>query len=180
MIKKMNGYDELQETEVLSGGGLPKGIYPLQIKNVNDVSDREYLEVMVDIVKNPNYSGYFKKLADANENGRYPNIGIWRASYKESAAKFFKAFITAVQKSNPNYVWDWNEKSLIGKYCVGVFDEEEYEYNDEVKVSVRLREIRSIDAYKNNEIKMPGLKKLKKVVSVAPVNVEIPDGQLPF
>ena len=33
----------------------------------------------------------------------------------KKALPFFKAFITAVEKTNAGYQWDWDEKKLIGK-----------------------------------------------------------------
>lgn len=185
MINKPKGYDEVEESEVVSGGGLEVGIYPVQIKCVKDVSDKEYLEIQFDIVKDKKYAGYFAKLKENLDIENWPNQGIYRASYKETATKFFKAFITAVQKSNQGYVWNWNEQSLVGKYFVAVFGQEEYEYEGEVKVSVKIREPRSIEAWQKGEIKIPELKKLKKKETqvdpfAALATQPISDADLPF
>ena len=68
-----------------------------------------------------------------------------------------------LKKSNAGYRWDWNEKSLVGKFFVAVFGEEEYldEEENEVKISVKVQEVRSAEAWKNGDIKIPALKKLK-------------------
>lgn len=184
MINKPKGYDELEENEVVSDSGLEVGIYPVQIKKVTDISDKEYLQIEFEIVKGK-YVGYFGKLKESLELESWPNQGIYRASYKETATKFFKAFITAVQKSNQGYVWNWNEQSLVGKYFIAVFGQEEYEdANGDVKVSTKIREPRSIEAWKKGEIKVPEYKKLKRketpVVDPFANIVNISEEDLPF
>ena len=169
MINKPSNWDEVAESEVVESSGLKVGAYPCQIKDVIDNSEKEYLEVRFDIVKDPKYTNYFVNLKenlqlDANA---WPNQGIYRASYKETATKFFKAFITAIQKSNQGYVWDWNPKSLKGKYMVANFGEEEYEGMDgTIKTSVKVREIRSIEAWKAGDVKELPIKKLKRKETV--------------
>ena len=174
-MKEIKNYNDYEANEVVSSG-LEKGIYVCKIVGVKDVPEKEYLEVKLDVARGPQ-AGFFTKLA----TDTWPNQGIWRASYKETATKFFKAFMTAVEKSNTNYRWDWNEQSLVGKQCVAVFAEEEYlNKENEVKVSVKIREIRSLDALSKNEIKMPELKKLKNVPTVTAQVAEISDEDVPF
>ena len=43
-------------------------------------------------------------------------------------------------------------------------DEEEYEYNGEIKIGVKAREPRSIEAWKNGEIKPLQIKKLSELI----------------
>ena len=161
MINKPKDWENVEESEVVESIRLVPGAYPVQIKEVTDIPEKEYLEIKFDIVKDKTYAGWFSKSEE--QFGVWPNAGIYRASYKETATRFFKAFITAVQKSNQGYVWNWNEQSLKGKYFVAVMGEEEYEDNEgNIKVSVKLRETRSIEAYQKGDIKIPELKKLKK------------------
>lgn len=161
MINKPSNWDEVQENEVVSNEGLEIGPYPCQIKEVIDIAEKEYLEVRFDIVKDPKFKNYFENLKERLALETWPNQGIYRASYKETATKFFKAFITAIQKSNQGYVWNWDPKSLKGKYMVANFAEEEYEYEGEIRTSVKVREIRSIEAWQKGEVKELPLKKLK-------------------
>lgn len=160
MINKPKDWEQVEESEVVEGLRLVPGVYPVQIKEIIDHPEKEYLEIQFDIVKDKTYTDWFKK---QEENfGAWPNAGIYRASYKETATKFFKAFITAVQKSNQGYVWNWNEQSLKGKYFVAVMGEEEYEDNEgNIKTSVKIREARSIEAWQKGDVKVPELKKLK-------------------
>ena len=125
MINKPNNWNDFEESEVVESLALVAGPYPVQIKNVIDFAEKEYLEIQFDIVKDKKYSGYFSQMQENLKLDKWPNQGIYRASYKETATKFFKAFITAVQKSNQGYVWDWNPQSLRGKYLIMNFGEEE-------------------------------------------------------
>jgi len=153
-MKPIVGYDQINEAGELKV--LTKGIYPLVITDVVDVPEREYLEVYYDICQGE-FKGYFA--AAKASIGR--DISKECRSYKESALPFFKGFIVAIEKSNPGYQWDWDEKKLIGKFVVGVFGEEEYvDKNNEVKVIVALQEFRSLPAYKEGKLKVPELKKL--------------------
>lgn len=66
----------------------------------------------------------------------------------------FKGFTTSVEKSNPGYVWNFNEKTLIGKKLCGVFGLEQYEKQDgSTGFATRLMQFRSLE--KLNEVKVP-------------------------
>lgn len=168
-MKPIVGYDQINEAGELKR--LVPGIYLLKITDVVDVPDREYLEVYYDIA-----AGDFKDYFAAAKANIGRDISKECRSYKETALSFFKGFIVAVEKSNPGYNWDWDEKKLIGKYVVGVFGEEEFLGKDnEVKVTTALQEFRSIPAYKEGKLKVPELKKLpeeQKPVINNPVDLE--------
>lgn len=180
-MRPIEGYEQI--TEAGEFKPLVKGIYPLIIKDAVEVADKEYLTFSLDIVKGE-FKDYFK------------NIGLnYIRSYKENALPFFKAFMTAVEKSNSGYIWNWEEKTLINKYVMGVFGEEEYVANDgTIKVKVVLVECRSVEAFKEGKIKIPELKKLtqeqinerlSQLKSDFPMNAEpapqlLSDDDLPF
>ena len=178
-MKPIKEYDLVNEAGEFKR--LPAGAYPIKLTKVNDVPEKEYLEVFVDIVKGE-YKDYFSTLV---ANGLNDSSRTCR-SYKTNALPFFKGFITAIEKSNQGYQWNWDEKSLEGKYAIGVFGEEEYLKDGEVRVGTKLVEIRSIQAFKEGKIKIPELKKLPE--DQLPVqqestnleSVEITDDDLPF
>ena len=150
----------IKEYEMINEAGefrrLPAGVYGVKITNVIDVPDKEYLEIYCDIVKGE-YADYFKTLV---ENGLKDSSKSTR-SYKAKALPFFKGFITAVEKSNNGYHWDWDEKKLIGKNVIAVFGEEEYQDNDgNIKIATKVVEFRSLEAFKEGKIQVPPLKKL--------------------
>ena len=171
-------YDQINEAGEFKR--LPAGIYGVKITNVVDRPDLEYLEVYCDIVKGE-YANYFKNMVDAGFKDRSLHI----RSYKQKALPFFKAFITAVEKTNPGYKWDWDETELIGKKVIAVVGEEEYRDADgNVKVGTKIVEFRSKEAYDNGKIKVPELKKLPaEEAPAAPAaqdTLTILDEDLPF
>lgn len=187
-MKPIANYDKINEAGEFVR--LPAGIYGVKITDVIDNPANEYLEVYCDITKGE-YANYFKSLKDA---GLTDTSRSFR-SYKANAIPFFKAFITAVEKTNPGFNWDWDEKKLIGKNVIAVFGEEEYIANNgEVRVATRVVEFRSLEAYQSGKIKVPELKKLSeedKAKLVAPAAtttsesanldaIELPDDDLPF
>ncbi len=178
-MKPIENYDKINEAGEFVR--LPAGIYGVRITKVVDNPANEYLEVYCDIIKGE-YANYFKSLTDA---GLTDTSKTFR-SYKPNALPFFKAFITAVEKTNPGYHWDWDETKLVGKNVMAVFGEEEYEANDgTIKVATRCVEFRSLDAFKEGKIKVPELKRLERQEkqpdeSKNLQDLEIPDDELPF
>ena len=179
-MKPIEGYELVNEAGEFKS--LPKGIYLLKITKVVDVPEKEYLEIYSDVAKGE-FMNYFKTLVD---NGLKDSSRSCR-SYKTNALPFFKAFITAIEKSNPNYKWDWDESKLVNKYVIGVVGEEEYEDKEgNVKIGTKIVEFRSIEAFKEGRIKVPELKKLPPKIGV-PVSenknleaLDINDLDLPF
>jgi hypothetical protein len=96
-------------------------------------------------------------------------------SYKASASRFFAAFTTSVEKSNAGYKWDWKEQGLVGLIFVANFREEEYLYNDELKVSLKCYEPRSTVALQAGKIETMAKKELPNSKTVEPKG-ELPKG----
>lgn len=175
-MKPIEGWDLINEAGEFKR--LPAGIYGVKITNVVDVPEKEYFEVYCDITKGE-YANYFKMMTDSGLKDASKSV----RSYKTNALPFFKAFITAIEKTNTGYKWDWDEKKLIGKNVIAVFGEEEYlDKNNEVKIGTKLVEFRSLEAYQQNRIKVPELKKLPTPVvestNLEAVEVNLDD--LPF
>lgn len=179
-MKPIAGYDLINEAGEFKR--LPAGIYGVKITNVIDNPEKEYLEVYCDITKGE-YAGYFKKMVDAGLQDASRSF----RSYKQTALAFFKAFISAVEKTNPGYQWDWDEKKLIGKNVIAVVGEEEYRAQDgTVKTGIKVVEFRSLEAYQQGKIKVPEIKRLPVQEQPVPVQAEhtetidITDDELPF
>jgi hypothetical protein len=113
-------------------------------------------------------------IAEGEEKGFYEAAqqqygGDWRGVYRQgtldkdgNCSPFFKGMISAIEESNDRYKFDFNEKTLIGKKFGGVFGEEEYIGKDgTVKTAVKLMQIRSTDAIRKGNFKIPP----KKTVS---------------
>lgn len=142
---------------------IPRGIYICKVEDATDVGEKEYLKVKFDIadVADPANQEFIGEMGSRNEQFKsWPNVGTITKSYKKSALPFFKAFITAIEKSNPGFIWRWDETTLKGKLFVAVFGEEEWWNGEEIRVNCKVQEVRSIPAYKEGNIKLPELKKM--------------------
>jgi hypothetical protein len=80
------------------------------IRKAVDEPKGEYLALDFDIVEGK-YKGYAAETAE--------RAGFWplncRRYYGGKSIGFFKAFIEAVQNTNKNYKWNWDESTLVGK-----------------------------------------------------------------
>lgn len=136
------------------------GGYVCEIKNVEDCpkgynpmkpETGDFLKIQYDIVGGE-FSHYYKDLED--------KFGFWGGSfvrsYKETALNMFKGFISAIEKSNPGYVWDWDEKSLIGKKVGLVLGPDTYIGMDgSEKVKMKVIAIKTVEDIQNGNYKKP-------------------------
>ena len=121
------------------------------------------LKIEVDISGNDEQKGFYQKQYDENKNSdkKWANASCKYISLKEddTCLALFKGFTTIIEKSNPGYVWNFDEKTLIGKKLCGVYGLEEYQDNEgKTKTATKLVQFRSLD--KLNEIKIPKVKLL--------------------
>jgi hypothetical protein len=82
-------------------------------------------------------------------------------SYKEKALRFFKGFKTAVEESNPKYVFKNDPQSLVGKFIGVVLGEEEYiDKKGAIRTWCYVAEKRSGRAIREGDYSIPPLVKL--------------------
>lgn len=155
-MKQLN----LNEVEVQENLNLEPGQYLCEIIRVEDVEDKEYLKISFDIIDGQ-YKNYFSKIATTQN--KWPNSGTLYKSYKQTALAYFKRFIVAVEKSNADYTFDFDEQKLVHKKFVGNFGIEEWK-NDEGDIieSVKLDEARSVESWKQGKIKTPTPKRYEE------------------
>lgn len=169
-MKKISGYDKIQESG--SFKKLPVGGYVVKILNATDVPDKEYLRLSFDIAEGPN-KGFFAEeyKNDTREDKKWPNAGTFVRSYKEKALPMMKGFTTAVEKSNKNYTWNFDESTLKGKLVGLVIGEEEF-VNSSGKMRTRtyVNAVRSVDIIREGKFEVPELRKLSadKVAASTP------------
>lgn len=142
------------------------GGYIVRILAVQDEEIKEYLKISYDFAEGE-LKGYYKELNQT--------FGFWGGtfikSYKEKALTFFKAFKTAVEESNPPYVFRNDPKSLVGKFVGVVLAEEEYTSNaGQIKTRLYVDQVRSIQAIWAGDFAVPPLKKLAPDKGKAPVS----------
>lgn len=167
----LSNVEEAKEFPKLEPGG-----YVCRIHSVQDFENKEYLKIEYDISEGL-FVGHFKALSEAKDFW----AGNFIRSYKESALPFFKAFINRIEESNPNYKFDNNEQSLVGKYIGLVLGEEEYEgSNGEIKTRLYVAAIKNIDQIRKGSFAIPAFKHLENE-RPEPEHLEaIDDDSLPF
>ena len=144
--------EEPQEYKRMVSGG-----YICKITTVTDVPDKEYLKIEYDIASG-DFKDYYK---DLNEAKKFWG-GNFIRSYSEKAESFFRGFLTALENSNPGFIFDNDITKFVGKNIGLVLGEEEYIKKDET-LSTRLYvyQVRSIIRIKENDFVVPKFKKLK-------------------
>lgn len=170
--------EEIKEYKTVTPGG-----YVCGITKVEDLTDKEYIKVEYDIAEGDN-KNYYRELFDSK--------GFWGGkfikSYKEKALPFFKAFITAVTKSNKGFVWNDDEKTLVRKLVGLVLAEEEYQANDgSIKNRLYVAQVHSVDKIRSGDFIVPALKLMNGSAKPAATNTqgfaevsEEEDEDLPF
>lgn len=152
-MKNIN-WDNVEETK--SFDKLPAGGYICGITAVEDVPASEYLKFEFDIAEGE-YKNYYR--------GVYDRAGFWGGrfikSYKEKALGFFKAMLTAFEKSNKGFKFDNDEKLFKRKMIGLVIGYEEYIKNDgNVGERIIVTEFVSVDDIRAGRYKVPELKRL--------------------
>lgn len=173
-IKNWNDIEEGGKYEEFKK--LVAGVYPIKILDVTDYSDDLYLEIKFDIAKG-DFVGYYTEIHQ-QFGGDYR--GVIRRYYTEKALPFFKGSITAIERMNNGYAFDWNEKTLIGKYVLLVYREEEWLKEDgTIGISIKPYRFASKD---EGEIKIPSIKKLTTAPGKATPKKEpiVSDEDMPF
>jgi hypothetical protein len=162
----MKKYNDYEQTETFSGDyeRIILGGHICVILKVT-VEEKDYgslMRIAFDIADGENegfYDRQFKRKQQTDSSAKWP--GMYYQTIKDNDLRYFKGFITSIEKSNPTFKWNWNEKELVGKLFGGIFGEEEYMGNDgQVKTSVKCRFTSSIDKVKEG-VKVPEAKRLQ-------------------
>lgn len=166
MLKRPENWDKVEGIEFGDYENLELGGHEVVIKNAYEYTGKTgniSLKVEVDIAGNDKQAGFFQRQYDNNTNANktWPAGACKYISLKEeeNCIAMFKGFTTSVEKSNPGYTWNFDEKTLIGKKLCGVFGLEQYEKQDGTTgFATRLTQFRSLD--KLNEVKIPKVRLL--------------------
>lgn len=146
---------EMGERETLELGGHELVI--MDAREYTGLTGNTSLKVSVDIAGNDKQKGFFKKQYEANTNvdKKWPNGAIKYLSLKDESLGFLKGFITALEKSNPNFKFNLkgNWEQLKGLKIAGQFGLEEYQKQDGgIGTTTKLIQFRSLDRLSSIEI----------------------------
>lgn len=137
-MRKPRGYDEAQtysDSYKLPAGGYVVEIHAAQVGKYPN-SGNEYLELSFDISEGT-YKGFYEKQYEESQFEPKKYKGVIKINIpKEDGSeqdnwtiRTLKTQMTAIEDSNENYIWNWDEKTLIGLTAGLLFRNKEYNYN---------------------------------------------------
>lgn len=161
---------------------LPAGGYVIEIKDVEDVADREYLNIVYDI-KEGEFSGFYSD--DFGKQNPWAHRFV--RSYKDSAAGMFKQFLARLEDSNPKFsISEWqkrsDERELVGLELGIVLQNELYTNNQgDDKERLNVVGVYAAQDIRNGDFKLPEVKdKRTSVGGAAPAASSDPYDDVPF
>lgn len=170
MINKVENWDKVPanygDYKRVTAGGYVCKVLACRIEN-SKTTGKKMLVVNFDIAEGDFKDFYLERYKAIPRDQNNPQEPKWQAKYYillegEGYEGRLKAFITSVEESNENYVWDWNEEHLQGKLFGGIFREEEYIYNGEVRTNAKLWQVRSVKKIREGEFDIPRKKELSE------------------
>ena len=170
MIRKPNNWENVRE--FTDREKLPLGAYVCRVKGVRiDAYDATSAQLVIQFdIAEGEYADFYKREYDANtmENKKFKGVlRVWLpkddgSQNDEWTKSTFKGMCTAFEKSNPGYVWNWDERSLVGRMVGVLFRNEEWEYDGKTGWAVRPFRAISVDSVRSGDFTMPKDKPLKK------------------
>ena len=176
MIKRFSDYNEVKTGTDYKR--LPKGGYIMLIRDAYTTQTskgKDAVIVEADIAEG-DYRGFFtdRHNADTRAEKEWPfqgrmvlTIPTDDGSKGDNYLKtLLKRFTTALEESNPGYVFDWDEKKFIGKRIGAVYGLEEYKdkKSGDYKMSARWSFVCSVQDIKTGNFQIPK----DKTISQAP------------
>lgn len=172
MIRKPNNWYTVRE--FTENEKLPLDAYVCKVKQ-GAVKD-DQLCIVFDISEGAQ-AGFYKRAfaADIRDNKKWKGVlRVWLpkddgSERDEWTKSTLKGMVTAFEKSNPGYKWNWDETTLAGKYIGILFRNEEWEMDTQNghKSGWTVRPFRamSVDTVRSGVYTLPKDKPLKKSTS---------------
>lgn len=176
MIKQFKDYDQTKGYS--NSEQLPRGGYVCSIIGAKP-QDSQYgqsIKIAFDIVEGE-YAGFYQKKFDANtsEDKKWPgtyllNVPTDDGSQQDGWTKRkFRTFTDALEDSNSNYHFDWDETKFKGKLIGFVFNYREWEAPDgRAILSPNAANVTSVENIRKGNFKIPADKLLKTHAAQAP------------
>jgi len=165
MINKIDNWDNVEpnygERKMLKAGGYICEV--LAVVKEKSKNNNDMIVVNFDIAEGDEKGYYMKRYREApRTDGKEPK---WGGKYYividvDGYEGRLKAFSTSLEESNQGYKWDWNEQNFKGKRFGGIFREEEYIANGEIRTSTKLWQVRSVKTIQAGEYEIPRKKEI--------------------
>lgn len=174
MIKRPHNWNEVQE--FTERAKLPVDAYVCRVKRavVQNNSYGDQLCLLFDIIEGE-YKGFYQKDFDTNtqQDKKWKGVlRLWLPKDDESekdewTKSTFKGMVTSFEKSNPGYVWNWEENSLAGKVLGILYRNEEWEKDGKGGWTARPFRAMSVDTVRSGDFQIPKDKPLKNKAAPA-------------
>jgi hypothetical protein len=194
-MKQFGGYDQLKPSGDFIQ--LPKGGYVCKIMGIETKQNSRgaYFIVSFDIAE-----GEFKDYYANDYRNQSGEDKKWHGQFflsipnddgtKEDgwSKQAFRNWTGALEDSNPNYHWDWDENKWKGKLIGGLFNNQQYISNTgEVRDSTKFARPTSVEKIRSGDYKLPKDKLKEAPAAASPAGIEgfvnVPSGsddELPF
>ena len=168
MIRRPNNWNEVKEFS--DRKKLPLDAYVCKVKRavVQPTEYGDQLCILFDIVEGE-FSGFYNEEYKSNNSENKKWKGVLRqfipkddgSEKDEWTKRSFKGMITSFEKSNPGYMWNWDENSLAGKLIGILFRNEEWEYESKTGWTVKPYRAITVEKVRNEDFLLPKDKPLK-------------------
>lgn len=172
MIRKPQNWESVQAFS--DRQKLPLGAYVCNVLKaaVSHTTYGDMLQIGFDIAEGE-YKDFYKSDFNANTAQDKKWKGVLRVflprddnSEKDEITKrTLKGMVTSFEKSNPGYVWNWDETSLVGKQVGILYRNEEWDYNGRTGWAVRPFRAISVDSVREGSFTFPPDKPLHGTAS---------------
>lgn len=173
MIRRPDNWNEVKE--FTDRPKLPLDAYVCKVKKAAVQSNEhgEQLCILFDIYEG-DWRNFYTEDYESNTQANKKWKGVLRqflpkddgSEKDEWTKRSFKGMITAFEKSNPSYAWNWDENSLVGKLIGVLFRNEEWEYEGKTGWAVRPYRAISVESARNGDFRLPKDKPLKSKTDV--------------
>jgi len=193
-MKQYKGYERKEQVEFEL---LPKGAYVIKLLSVKEEEssnkNSRYLKMAFDIAEGE-YKDFYKKVFDNNtkEDKKWPNDAVlYITSPADNSEQWiidnFNKFMTAVEDSNKDYHWNWDENTLKNKLVGAKFCIEQSEFDGKVYDHTKAKWFIAAQKVRDGKYgKLPNDKLIKSTTSTksdSPANEgfqPVTDEEIPF
>ena len=169
----LTGYEDVPATAPGEFSKLPAGGYICQVINAEITTSKAgnpMLVLLLDIAEG-DFQHHFKnalaRVKSYSPDIKWDNSGIYRQLIFDNGkvSRFFKGLLNCFQKSNPNFSFKphaFDENILRGSLIGFIFAEEEYLWNDEVKIRVFPKFPKSIEVIRAGSFSVPDIRRIEQ------------------
>lgn len=172
----LTGYEDVHAVAPGEFSKLPAGGYVCQVINAEITTSKvgnPMLVLFLDIAEGDFHHHFKNALARVKSSSpdiKWDNSGIYRQRIFDNGkvSRFFKGLLNCFQNSNPNFSFKphaFDENILRGSLIGFIFAEEEYLWNDEVKIRVFPKFPKSIEVIRAGVFKVPDIKRIENTTT---------------